>query len=109
MSQFYVERQGWQRWPRKLIMCKKTGYGIERKRYVPEGSARKALAAEQITDAARERTCKDVGERHDFACSDCGARLYTEMTDGYTMILGDEKTILLKPRYCPNCGARVVE
>lgn len=40
MSQFYVEHQGWVRWPRTLIMCKKTGYGIERKRYVPEGGTR---------------------------------------------------------------------
>lgn len=55
-----------------------------------------------------ERTCDNVGERHDFACSECGARLYTEMIDGYTMILGDEETILLNPNYCPNCGAKVV-
>lgn len=40
MSQFYVERQGWQRWPRMLIMCKKTGYGVERRRYVPENGTR---------------------------------------------------------------------
>lgn len=39
MSQFYVEHQGWMRWPRTLIMCKKTGYGIERKRYVPENDS----------------------------------------------------------------------
>ena len=52
-------------------------------------------------------TCEDVGERCDFACSECGARLYTEMSDGYTMILGDEETILLKPNYCPNCGRKV--
>lgn len=40
MSQFYVEHQGWVRWPRTLIICKKTSYGIERKRYVPEGGTR---------------------------------------------------------------------
>jgi DNA-directed RNA polymerase subunit RPC12/RpoP len=56
-----------------------------------------------------ERTCKNVGERCDFACSECGARLYTETSDGYTMILGDEETILLNPNYCPNCGAKVVD
>lgn len=60
-------------------------------------------------NARVERTCEDAGEGHDFACSECGARLYTETTDGYTMILGDEMTILLKPRHCPNCGAKVVE
>jgi Lar family restriction alleviation protein len=54
-----------------------------------------------------ERTCENVGERCDFACSECGARLYTKMSDGYTMILGDEETILLKPNYCPNCGAKM--
>lgn len=55
-----------------------------------------------------EHTCKDVGERCDFACSDCGARLYTETSDGYTIILGDETTIIIKPRFCPYCGAKVV-
>lgn len=40
MTRFYVERQVWQRWPRVLLMCKDTGNGIERRRYVPEGGTR---------------------------------------------------------------------
>lgn len=51
--------------------------------------------------------CENVGELGDFCCSECGARLYTEMSDGYTMIECDEKTIIKLPRYCPNCGKAV--
>ena len=69
--------------------------------------ADKSARIRELEEQLEERTCKNVGERCDFACSECGARLYTEMSDGYTMILGDEETILLKPNYCPNCGARV--
>ena len=35
-GEFYVEHQGWARWPKVLIVCRKRGEGIERKRYVPE-------------------------------------------------------------------------
>ena len=51
--------------------------------------------------------CKNVGEPTDFCCSECGARLYTEMGDGYTMIECDEKTIIKTPKHCPNCGKAV--
>lgn len=43
MSEFFVERQYWARWPRVLIVCKKRGRDeegnliAERRRYVPEG------------------------------------------------------------------------
>lgn len=39
-GQFYVEASYWARWPRVLVMCKKTGNGIERRRYIPEGGTR---------------------------------------------------------------------
>ena len=41
-GEFYVEQQGWARWPKVLIMCRKRGRDesgniiAERRRYVPE-------------------------------------------------------------------------
>lgn len=57
----------------------------------------------------RERTCHDTEEEpKDFCCSECGARLYIDTGDSYTMIAADEQTIIKRPNYCPNCGAKVV-
>ena len=39
-GQFYVEANYWRRWPNVLVMCKKTGNGVERRRYIPEGGTR---------------------------------------------------------------------
>ena len=39
-GQFYVEANRWARWPRVLVMCKKTGDGIERRHYIPAGGTR---------------------------------------------------------------------
>lgn len=53
------------------------------------------------------RECENVGNPRDFACSVCGARLYTENNDGYTMCLEDCQTIIKSPNFCPHCGAKV--
>lgn len=54
-------------------------------------------------------TCHDVGDsNNDFHCSECGARLYIDTGDSYTMIEADEQTIIKCPNYCPNCGRKVV-
>lgn len=43
-GEFYVERQGWARFPKVLIMCRKHGQGIERRRYVPEKTSNESEA-----------------------------------------------------------------
>lgn len=57
----------------------------------------------------KERTCHDEGDPRDFCCSECGARMFTDVNDTYTMIANDEQTIIKHPNYCPNCGAKVVK
>lgn len=82
-GEFYVERQGWARFPKVLIMCRKHGRmengncAVERRRYVPE------------------RTCRitEYDEAPFPVCSECGA------------VQPDDFTVY----YCWNCGARVVE
>lgn len=85
MSLFYVERQGWQRWPKTLIMVKKNGHGDERRRYVPE------------------RTCRNVHKSKDsgcFECSLCGCNALGHNWQSFHLEL--------EWNYCPNCGAKVV-
>lgn len=55
-----------------------------------------------------ERTCHDDGDPRDFCCSECGARMFTDVNDTYTMISNDEQTIIKHPNYCSNCGAKVI-
>lgn len=57
---------------------------------------------------ARE-TCRDEGDPGDFCCSECGVRMFTDTNDTYTIIAGDERTIIKHPNFCPNCGRRVVD
>ena len=54
-------------------------------------------------------TCHDEGDPSDFCCSACGMRMFTNTSDTYTMIASDERTIIKRPNYCPNCGAKVIE
>jgi DNA-directed RNA polymerase subunit RPC12/RpoP len=54
-------------------------------------------------------TCHDEGDPSDFCCSECGMRMFTEANDTYTMIAADERTIIKRPNYCPNCGRKVVD
>ncbi len=68
MSEYYVERQIWQRWPKVLVMCKKTGNGVERRRYVPEGGTR---------DEWNERT-REVMRKYSEAADKLNARMLEE-------------------------------
>ncbi len=59
-----------------------------------------------------ERVCRDVnGNPHDFTCSECGASMYTQVDECWTMIArgGRCDDVIENPSYCPNCGAKVVE
>ena len=71
---------------------------------------RSYLTPEQAIDATLGRgTCHDDGDPSDFCCSECGVRMFTNTSDTYTMIASDERTIIMHPNYCPNCGRAVVE
>jgi hypothetical protein len=53
-------------------------------------------------------TCHDKGNIERFICSECGCRLDLQDDDlEATMWLADGAAMV--PRYCPNCGRRVVE
>lgn len=57
------------------------------------------------------RTCKDVNEEdNDFTCSECGASMYTQIDDCWTMVgkTGLCDDVVEHPNFCPNCGAKVV-
>ena len=86
-GEFYVEHQGWARWPKTLIMCRKRGHEIiERRIYVPE------------------RTCKPLGTiRYDYEGGYAGYEYETELSCGHKWrdAYGDY------PDYCPYCGRKV--
>ena len=67
-GQFYVEASYWARWPKVLVMCKKTGNGTERRRYVPEGGTR---------DEWNERT-REVMRKYSEAAKKLNARMLEE-------------------------------
>lgn len=60
------------------------------------------VTPEQAIEATLERgTCRDTGESRWFRCSKCGFGF----SDWY---LDDESDSDEQPRYCPNCGRKVV-
>lgn len=87
-------------------------YGINC-RVKPWGDAlcvkRYGLTPERAIEATLGMTCRDTeSDPTDFCCSECGARMYTETADTYTMLAGDGRTIIGRPNFCPNCGRKVV-
>lgn len=71
-GEFYVERQGWARWPRVLVMCRKRGDGVERRRYVPVGGTQHEL------EAALRKACEFIADygscpldMFDYQASNC--------------------------------------
>lgn len=67
-GQFYVEASYWARWPKVLVMCKKTGNGVERRRYIPEGGTR---------DQWNERM-REIMRNYSEAANNLNARLLEE-------------------------------
>jgi hypothetical protein len=65
-----------------------------------EGECYAALA--DLIEPEPERTCQDVEGGNFFRCSKCGCELM-RFADGWKPLYMGEV------RYCPNCGARVVE
>lgn len=67
------------------------------------------ITPEQAVEATLGRgECHDIGDPSDFCCSECGARMFTDTGETYTMIdsLGN---IIEQPNFCPNCGRRIKE
>ena len=61
-----------------------------------------ALKLADLIEPEPERTCQDVEGGNFFRCSKCGCELM-RFADGWKPLYMGEV------RYCPNCGARVVE
>lgn len=60
----------------------------------------------------QERTCHniyDVESYRWFECSECGCGLEVLNDEGISNIEDREGHFIDRPRYCPNCGARIVE
>ena len=58
-----------------------------------------------------ERTCHNTAGKpfagyRMFSCSECGAYLEVDGDTDANLFAGGERPM---PRYCPNCGAKVVE
>lgn len=70
---------------------------------------------ERIADLIDRHTCHDVGGAYEFRCSVCGCVIHIFLDDGFgeygeddsAMTIGGDS--LYVPRYCPNCGAEVVD
>ena len=61
-----------------------------------------------LADLIDRPTCHDVSRRGGaFACSECGAQVDTDCTCGEPLMWFNG--VAITPRYCPNCGAEVVE
>ena len=61
-----------------------------------------AVLLADLIEPEPERTCQDVEGGNFFRCSKCGCELM-RFADGWKPLYMGEV------RYCPNCGARVVE
>lgn len=101
-GQFYVEASYWARWPKVLVMCKKTGNGVERRRYVPEGGTR---------DEWNERT-REVQRKYSEASDKLNARLLEESKipnllaeiDGLKWEVEELKSLLVGFHHCAQQG-----
>lgn len=74
MAEYYVERQCWAHWPKTLIMCRKTGNGIERRRYAPATTATKLVHGDGIVGHCDCSACGATIDFYDSYCRRCGAR-----------------------------------
>jgi hypothetical protein len=60
----------------------------------------------------QERTCRNLHDAESyrwFECSECGCGLEVLNDEGISNIEDREGHFIDRPRYCPNCGARIVE
>ena len=91
MSEFYVERQYWARWPKVLLMCRKHGnqntgaVTVERRRYMPERTCECDSTISWKWNAPVEFY------EHELSC-------------GHVITSTEPEP----PNYCEECGAKVV-
>lgn len=58
----------------------------------------------------QERTCHNIDKGYWwFKCSECGVALEEEDDMGYTTMQDEHGKPIYEPRYCPNCGARIIK
>lgn len=90
MAMFYVERQPWQHWPKKLVVVRKVdGEGKDERRwYVPERTCR-----------VERRHVGPLYNVYKFSC--CEEEWAESNTDQHASAI--DETV------CPRCGARVKE
>ena len=69
-------------------------------------SLRGVTPAQAIDATLGRGTCRDVGKGWMWRCSECKCRLDTDRDDLPTMWVDNVASV---PRYCPNCGRKVVE
>ena len=81
VGEFYVQRECWTRWPKVLIMKRKTEHGDEAKRYIPERTCR-IIEDGYMDDPA---VCSYCGTHYDGGryCKHCGARVLTDEEQGH--------------------------
>ena len=108
MAEFYVEQHGWAHWPKVLIMCRKNGRDVTRRRYVQEVETGEGVS---ITDELREyawqhmtnnqeiRAIADrIDAEHKMACDDA-------WDNGYEAdYLGIEKWLTEHPQVMEHHG-----
>lgn len=67
------------------------------------------------TDPPEEFTCKNVSDFNSvdrFRCSECDETfkvMHFEGTDAGWLMSGDADEFEFTPKFCPNCGAKVVD
>lgn len=84
-GEFYVEHQGWARWPKVLVMCRKRGsmedgsVSVERRKYVPLRECSVINDIEPRDTTMRViGSCSECGHilcGSDWCCAHCGARV----------------------------------
>ena len=94
------------------ISASSDGYGVEcwNRRCIDMQMDELPTEAEAIDawNTRAERTCRDTGGYLMFRCSECGCSVEVDDFDsGEPNIFVDG--IAATPRYCPNCGAKVVD
>ena len=85
-----------------VLTAEQVREAIERHVKFYEGGDYDEQAIADELNARAERTCHNTHENRWFKCSACGYGF----TDLYA---DDESDINEQPRYCPNCGAKVVD
>ena len=75
MAEFFVEHQGWTHWPKVLLMCRKHGDGIERRRYVPDPGECNDVSESEFSFRCSACDATDIDFKWPTYCHGCGRRV----------------------------------